>query len=96
MDHPANATSVSRIKITESVKPNIFTTAGKHYFINGVMRCNNFPHITPMTEEQTEHFFEDYRTMTWDDLHHKWQQHAVKSNEETDRLIHGEEGIRAR
>lgn len=38
MDRPTNATGLSRVKITESVKPDIFTTAGKHYFINGVMR----------------------------------------------------------
>ena len=50
--------------------------------------------MKPMTEEQTERFFEDYETMTRDELHDNWQQYAVDSNAETDEMIHGQAGIR--
>jgi len=39
---PANMTDLRRMRITESVKPDIFTTGGKHYFINGVIRVSLF------------------------------------------------------
>ena len=38
MDTPKNVTKLRKLRITKSRKPDIFTTAGKHYFINGVIR----------------------------------------------------------
>jgi hypothetical protein len=34
-------TKLRRVRITESRKPDVFTTAGKHYFINGVIRVSS-------------------------------------------------------
>lgn len=49
--------------------------------------------MTPMTEEQTERFFEDHQTLSRDELHDKWRQYAVDSNAETDEVIHGPGGM---
>jgi hypothetical protein len=59
-------------------------------------KCNNFPHITPMTEEQTKIFFDDKQNMTRDELHNKWQHYAVESNAETDKIVFGDESILSR
>ena len=40
MDTPRKFPKLRRIRITESRKPDIFTTGGKHYFINGVIRVS--------------------------------------------------------
>ena len=49
-----------------------------------------------MTEEQTQIFFDDKQTMTPDELHNKWQQYAVESNAETDKIVFGDESILSR
>lgn len=41
-------TKLRRVRITKSRKPDIFTTAGKHYFINGVITVS-FSYIEPMS-----------------------------------------------
>lgn len=37
-----------------------------------MIKVEGFAHITPMTEEQTERFFEDYESMSRDELYSKW------------------------
>jgi len=78
-----------RIKITKSRKPDLFTSNGKTYFINGVIRNEHFSHMTPMTEAQTEDFFADRKIMTSEELHAKWSEFSIESTEETQALIHG-------
>jgi hypothetical protein len=43
MSTPEKRFKLRRVRITESRKPDIFTTAGKHYFINGVIRVSSPP-----------------------------------------------------
>jgi hypothetical protein len=59
-----------------------------------ITKVEAFAHMTPMTEEQTERFFEDHQTLSRDELYDKWQQYAVDSNAETDEMIHGQDGTR--
>ena len=61
-----------------------------------MFKVEAFAHITPMAEEQTDRFFEDYQTLTRDELYDKWKEYAVDANAETDEMIHGKEGIRCR
>lgn len=61
-----------------------------------MFKVEAFAHITPMTEEQTDRFFEDYQTLTRDELYDKWKEYAVDANAETDEMIHGKEGVRCR
>jgi hypothetical protein len=59
------------------------------------IKCESFSHITPMTEEQTERFFEDHRDLPQNELYEKWQKYAVDANAETDELIRGQRVTRS-
>lgn len=42
-----------------------------------------------MTEEQTEAFFADWKSMPRDEVHAKWAEFAIEKTEETETAIHG-------